>query len=91
MDGVTPLEHLLQRIYQETSSSDGTKAIRLIAEHLTPQEFVEHLSSRGFHNLLDGRHERMRPSVERVLEKLGLKREGRSDATASQRPRRGIR
>lgn len=74
MDGLKPLERFLHQVYEREAESAAPGTVRVIAEQLTPQEFVEHLSWRAFKGLLDGRHERVRPAVERLVRKLRDKR-----------------
>jgi hypothetical protein len=82
MDGVKPLHQLLHQIYEGDAAWREAVGLRLLAESLTPQEFLERLSGRAFRSLLEGRHNRMRPGVEwlaktlRAQEQLGTSPSG---------------
>jgi hypothetical protein len=83
MDGVKPLHRLLHQIYKGDAASPEAVGLRLLAEKLTPQEFLERLSGRAFRSLLEGKHNRMRPGVEwlaktvRAQEQVGRLASGR--------------
>jgi hypothetical protein len=70
MDGVKPLHRLLHQIYEGDAASPDAVGLHLLAEKLTPQEFLERLSGRAFMCLLEGKHSRMRPGVEWLAKNL---------------------
>jgi hypothetical protein len=87
MDGVKPLHRLLHQIYEGDAAWREAAGLRLLAESLTSQEFLERLSGQAFKSLLDGKHDRMRPGVEwlaktlRVQERVGTGPPGRLPRT----------
>ena len=92
MDGVKPLHRLLHQIYEGDAGWREAGGLRLLAESLTPQEFIERLSGRAFRSLLDGKHDRMRPGVEWLAKTLRAEeREGASPPGRSLRPIRSDR